>query len=127
MLPPHKVELENELQRLTYLKWEDIYNKVKPYQVLMDVPEGVPRSNPVFEEGPEELVQDVRGRENDFNLDDHGFTFRKHVLQTTDFTKQTIEATYLNEVAQMLKRELSGANEVVCFNWQVGVIEQCSL
>ncbi|PVH81943.1 hypothetical protein DL98DRAFT_621493 [Cadophora sp. DSE1049] len=110
----------NQRKSLTYLKWQNIYQTVKLYQALMEVPKGVTHSNLVFENGPEELIKDVRGRESLFNLDDNGFTFKKHQFVTQAlFTKDKIESVYLQEVHDLIKNEIPGADEMFVFNWQL--------
>jgi hypothetical protein len=104
---------------LEYLKWQDIYLTEKPYLALMDVPEGVRRSNMLFEDGPVEEINDIRGREDQFDLDTHGFMIRKCPLQTKVFDRESIESLYLKEVESLIYQEIADVEKVVCFNWQV--------
>ena len=50
------------------------------------------------------LVRDVRGKENQFNLDKNGFQFYRHVSKEKDFVDdKCIEEKYYPEVEQMVK------------------------
>lgn len=50
-------------------------------------------------------IQDVRGHEHEFNLDDNGFQFAKLDSDVTDFTdKEYVESTYYPEVEDLVKR-----------------------
>lgn len=64
-----------------------------------------------FEEDREELVpvvvQDIRGNENQYTLDTHGFQLVKHksTISKEDFTEGTnIENIYYAETAEVVKR-----------------------
>jgi len=57
----------------------------------MDVPAGRPKSNCIFEGGPEKPVTDVRGHESNSNLDDNGFMFKNHVFDMVEYDINTIE------------------------------------
>lgn len=96
----------------------------KPYEILINLPEEarhLPRSNFAFED-VECLVQDVRGREQDFNLDTHGFTWRKFRTSIRDFgDRSQIEGTYLGEIEGFLRRELGeNIRKIQVFDWRVG-------
>jgi hypothetical protein len=113
----------NERATLTYLKWDKLYEAEKPFQIFVDLPEGVddPRTdNLIFESETEQDILDVRGREESFNLNDHGFQFVRHKTSVDIFdSKEKIENIYLAEMTDLLEKTLQGADRVVFFNWRV--------
>lgn len=108
-------------KHITYLAWQDLYDKVKPYQVLMDVPPGRDKSNLVFEEGPKEDIVDIRGRESEFNMDDNGLMVKTCKFDIGEYNTETLEGEggYLEQVADLIRETVEVSDEVVCFNWQV--------
>ncbi|KAF2791294.1 hypothetical protein K505DRAFT_249299 [Melanomma pulvis-pyrius CBS 109.77] len=107
-----------------YLAWQDIYIRERPYQVLLNVPDRARekrRHNLVFHDGPEEIVHDVRDRASDFTLDNNGFTYIKQrsSLSIKDFdNREMITKTFLQEVEQVLKANLSGVDQVYIYDWR---------
>lgn len=115
----------DEHARLWYLRWDARFNTEKPYQVVsenMPALAGLPKENLLMEQGPEELIADVRGREAQFNVDDHGFAVRSwHFSPDIDyFNVRDVEGRYLDEVTRMLQASVEGCDEMVLFNWKVG-------
>jgi hypothetical protein len=50
-------------------------------------------------------IQDARGREHEFNLDDNGFQFAKLDTDVTDFSdKENVKSTYYPQVESLVKR-----------------------
>lgn len=95
----------------------------KPYEILIDLPEEakhVPRSNFAFADA-ECLVHDVRGREQEFSLDTHGFTWRKFGTSVRDFgDRSQIEGIYLGEIVEFLRQELGeDLRKIQVFDWRV--------
>lgn len=68
---------KNEHHHLKYLEWSDIFNTEKPYTIVSNMPwlPNSKKNNLTFTQGPEELISDIRGRENEFTLDQNGFAF----------------------------------------------------
>src|SRR5947207_15693809 len=105
----------DELQKLSYIKWQELYEHEKPYLLfhnLRKCPPDQPQSNLSWEAGRDaHLIRDVRGRESEFTLDDHGFSF---VTQPTTFiaftNRQAVESTYLPEVEQYLRRHVDSVD-----------------
>ena len=106
-----------------YLQWDDTFNSEKPYQIVSEnIPEldRLARSNIVMMEGPEELIEDIRGRETTFGLDTNGFMVLKHIFPAIDYQRhQDVEEIYKPEVEKLLKRNVEGVDKVVFFNWRV--------
>ena len=98
------------------------YKQERPYVVLSYLKEGQQKSNLAWEIAPTEKVQSVRGSENQFTLDDHGFSF---VLAPSEFdhwqdTDRTqVEEQYLPEIEQVLRKHIPGTYHVEIFDWHV--------
>ena len=55
-----------------YLQLEDRFDSKKPYQIVSESIselDGLARPNIAMIEGPEEMIEDIRGRETTFDLD----------------------------------------------------------
>jgi hypothetical protein len=119
----------DESTRLNYFEWNDRYEKVKPYVILMEVPEHVPRSNFTVSPGPEEKIHDMRGHEASFTLDEHGFAVRSHPLPVLNFDTESVEQHYLPEMEKLLRSEIKDVKEICFFDWRVcsipGVFTSC--
>jgi hypothetical protein len=64
-------------------------------------------------------VENIRGREKEFNIDNSGFQYFRKPAQTTDFSNDAvIEKTYHQECIDVVK-ELTGASRVVIFDHTV--------
>jgi hypothetical protein len=87
----------------------------KPHTYNYDPPPGVPRQN--FEnEAHTVLVEDIRGREAEFSLDQHGFAAIHHISQETAFIDDAqIRALYYPESDALLRHTL-GAHRVFIFD-----------
>jgi hypothetical protein len=107
----------------SYFKLLPKHEFEKPYEILIDLPEAakhVPRTNFSFEDR-ECVVQDARGREEEFSLDGNGFTWRRFETSVTDFgSREVITDVYLREVEEFLSGLLgSEVKRVVIFDWRV--------
>ena len=106
-----------------YLQWEDRFNREKPYQIVSEnitELDGLARSNIAMMEGPEELIEDIRGRETTFSLDENGFKILKYTFPAIDYQRhQDVEEIYKPEVEKLLRRNVEGVDKVVFFNWRV--------
>lgn len=111
----------NERARLAFLKWIPLYEKQKPFQVFTSLPLGVPSTNLVFEEEVELDIQDLRGQEHRFNLDEHAFQLCKADMHFTAFNDAAqIEKVYLPVVRTLIEEHVQGADNIVFFDWRVG-------
>ncbi|KAK1831672.1 putative 7 alpha-cephem-methoxylase [Podospora conica] len=109
----------NPLTSFNYFKWESKFAHVKPYVLLLNnlKPAGhedFPETNFDTEEGPEEIVTDMRDREAEFSLDAHGFAVRKSCLPLG--VELLVDDA---EGLRMLKDELRDAIEIFFFDWRM--------
>lgn len=106
--------------RLQYAKDLDKYLVEKPYSILTAYDGCDNQTNLQWEQVETEGVSDVRGREHDFTLDDHGF---QYITSPTNFRqwndRRAVEETYLPEVEDLLKSALPNIDEVAVFDWRV--------
>lgn len=110
-----------ERARLAFLKWIPLYEKQKPFQVFTSLPLGVPSTNLVFEEEVELDIQDMRGQEHRFKLDEHAFQLCKADMHFTAFNDAAqIEEVYLPAVRTLIEEHIQGADKIVFFDWRVG-------
>lgn len=115
-------EAGNISVHLGYAKNLPVYKHERPYSILSAVKENVNPNNLVWENGEEEIMHDARGYEKDFDLDTHGFCWRKYPssLQSFDCSR-SVEMIYLPEIKKMLEQELEGVDRVVFFDWRVSL------
>ena len=117
------LEPRHERKSLAYLRWDDKYHKEKPYQIVSEnIPEldHLARSNITMVGGPEELIEDIRGREGSFILDQNGFQITKYQFAKIDYqSKDDVERVYKPEVERLLRTKVPGVDKVVFFNWRV--------
>lgn len=109
---------------LNYIQWKEDFMTVKPYEVISEVPDGCQRRNFSLGPGPEQTIHDIRGREDQFNLDNNGFEVRKHELLTTSFDTKSIQDHYLPAIESLLESVDPGA-EVCIFDWRVSIRYFC--
>ena len=107
----------------TYLKPSKRLEEEKPFQVFhpISTEDSDPRkSNIEWEDGPEETVTDIRGRQDAFSIDKEGFKITPHHTAVQDFSNdEEIKTKYLPELQTLLKREIEDADRIVFFHWAV--------
>lgn len=83
----------------------------------VDPPEGMPRRNFGDLDLPVE-IQDIRGRESQFNLDKNAFSTLKtgQSVESNFDSDETIKANYYPEVEQLLLKHIQGASRVFLFD-----------
>jgi len=102
-----------------YFQWEDVHREEKPYYLYIDRPEGVPVANFCTKFGPNEVVHNLRGIENQFNLDDNGFAVRHQEFCLENINEEAVEKSYLPSLEGLL-RELVGQDcEIIWFDWRI--------
>lgn len=117
---------KNVTNRFYYLKWDDIFHRERPFQVLIDIPPDAHdqrKQNIDFQLGDDEVVVDVRGLPVMPTLDAAAFTYIRvpTTLAPQNFSnKQMIEIQYLPECEALLKENLDGVDEMVIYDWRVG-------
>ncbi|KAF2809389.1 uncharacterized protein BDZ99DRAFT_509002 [Mytilinidion resinicola] len=105
--------------KLKYFQWDEKYRTEKPFQLYADIPAGVPdsiRGNVKFTDGETETIEDVRGQEEKYSLDNHGFAFCGF---ETDFCgweeKTAVETEYYRQMEEILTTKVPGADLVHIF------------
>ncbi|KAH8745973.1 hypothetical protein BGZ57DRAFT_936062 [Hyaloscypha finlandica] len=117
---------------LRYIKWNEIYaHGVKPFQMYSNLPEdqkGLPESNVCFEEGTPCLVRNLRGMEDHFDIDKHGFSFaRVDPVSFMDWkSAPNVVQDYYPQVVALLKRHILAADHVHIFQHRVCSTSQLS-
>jgi hypothetical protein len=65
-------------------------------------------------------VTDIRGREEEFDLDSHGFKFLSRPTSFTQWSdRRAVEGKYLPEVEALIKDTVERVDEVQIFDWRV--------
>lgn len=103
-----------------------LYDKEKPYELFMNAPVGIQKTNCQYVDHHSIEITDARGHEAQFQLDTSGFVFLKRPyiadLRASDFSTNDDEALrvlpYLQFTTEIIKNLLS-AEKVVCFDWRV--------
>lgn len=113
---------KDALSNIKYIKDLDLYRKEKPFQILIDIPKDAPDqrfTNLVYED-KEELFRDVRGKEDTYSLDDHGFTYRHRNFGFDKYEdRSAVEAYYLPKIEQFIEDEVEDVDKVFFFDWRV--------
>lgn len=117
------MELQNERSKFTYLQWQKLYETQKPFQIFINIPENltqIQQTNLVFKQGREEVIHNIRGNEQSYQLDEHGFMLCNHRTDIKNWTdSQEIETKYLPEIETLLRKEIDEVDRVFFFDWRV--------
>ena len=92
----------------------------KPWNYVEQPPEGYPQRN--YLENPHEVtVNDIRGRENEFDMNVNGFTTFQGIESKEKHFKddESIKETYYPEVENLLLDRIPGAKRVFIFDHTV--------
>jgi len=92
-------------------------NNEAPFNYVEDPPEGMPKNN--YQMASHEVgLDDIRGREADYNLNDHAFAVVDGVeSKEKDFSDDDhIKQVYYSEVEQLILDHVPGANRVLLFD-----------
>lgn len=115
--------IENSFQ---YLVWNPLYETEKPFQIFSDIPPHSPdqrKDNLHFAPTSNfETINDVRGKENLYIIDKHGFQFIKHPSCLSDselLDKNKLRKSYIPECELLIQKTLDDVDEVVVFDWRV--------
>jgi len=120
------METQNVTAKLGYLKWQDLYNKEKPFELHIDLPDdviGMKQTNCDFIYEPQP-IRDVRGSEDKFSLDNNGFMYLKHQSPYTvdDLrNRDVIVNKYLPETEALMKENVWGIDRIFFFDWRVSL------
>ena len=113
-----------------FLEDNILYQSVKPYTIIFKPPDGFPKTNICLEEQSDIVVEDIRGRERDFTMDQAGFTImelQSQLLYKEFSDDEKVIDVYLKEVADSLQKHL-GAERVqiyehlVCSAYSISVL-----
>ena len=107
---------------LSFLHWQDLYEREKPFQIFIDIPEDAEDqrdTNLIFKQERLTIV-DIRGLATNFSLDDNGFIYRHHEMGHVDFSsRKAVDQNYLPQVEKLLRKELEEVDRVFIFDWRV--------
>lgn len=112
---------QNVRASVQFLKWQDLYNKEKPFNIFFDIPAGAKeqrKTNIVFED-IEIPIEDIRGNEHSFTLDNQGFMTTRLPRFTGSLDTETIQNEHLPAVERLLKEKVEGADRIFIFDWRV--------
>ena len=111
-IPPNDIAVQ-----LYYLKDDPLYDRVKPLQITPAFADKEGRTNVQLTLGEVEVIKDVRGLEESFSLDSHGFVYVRAPTTFSDWTSQPkIAEEYLPELEELLKREVGGCDEIMFYD-----------
>ena len=115
------------LTDLIFLSDLPLYDYEKPYILLgfPDIPEEK-RTKSHFTAHKQIYVESIRGREEEFSIAKHGFTYLKHAsecsLRPELFERETkddsVVMAYLKECIELVRKQLGGA-QAMCIDWRV--------
>ena len=107
---------------IKYLKWQQIYEYEKPFHIFIDIPEDAKdqrETNLVYEDREQDFY-DIRGRETQFNLDEHGFAYSRVTDNFDEFNNcEAIELEYLPHVERLIRQNLDEVDEVFLLGFRV--------
>lgn len=106
-----------------YLVRQPSFEEGKPFQIDLSEESADRRKKTIsFDTGPPEIIHDVRGQEECFSLDSHGFVYIKHHSKYTVaelHDRGTVQERYLAECETILRDRLSGVDRIYLFDWRV--------
>jgi hypothetical protein len=117
---------KNNVVTVQFLKWTNLYLKEKPFQMFVGInlnAKGQCYSNLQFEERSI-TVENIRGYEESFELDKHGFIVRrfpKGALCLLDpiISKENVVSNYFPAVDKLLRTEVEGVDRTFLLDWRV--------
>lgn len=68
---------------------------------------------------PQQKIADMRGFSQPFELDTHGFAYRKHPLPDMTWDEESIQKIYMPLAEQLIRDAVPGATKVVAFDYRV--------
>ncbi|KAI9930218.1 hypothetical protein ASPWEDRAFT_167886 [Aspergillus wentii DTO 134E9] len=112
---------ENVLTSMYFLDRDALWEKERPYLLKFDPPEGFAKSNVHYTKQEGIYVEDIRGREKEFTLEQHGFELIHLAvnMQPEDFRNESqLKALYFPVIAEQLKSFL-GAERVQVHDYAI--------
>jgi hypothetical protein len=109
-----------------FLERDELWKTVKPYDLKFNPPAGFPKTNAVPRKHDNIRVEDIRGREKEFNIQKNGFELVKLEASLTlqDFeegNRDRLAEAYFRPLADKLKSLLK-AQRVQIFDYQVSSV-----
>ncbi|KAF5228607.1 hypothetical protein FAUST_10975 [Fusarium austroamericanum] len=108
---------------LCFIKDLQLYKREKPYLLFVGKPasaEHEKHTNVELETVSNVPVHDVRGRQHEYTIDEHGFQFVTHQQMFSDFDNENlISQHYLREVEKVISKNIPYANRVLVFDWRL--------
>lgn len=109
--------------QLGFIQDLDLYAKEKPYWLFIGKPRDkldVEPTNVKLDTVRDIPLHDVRGKESQYNLEQHGFKFIKNHHTFKQFHDQDqIVADYLPQVEELIKRHVPYAEKIHIYDWRV--------
>ncbi|KAL9103694.1 MAG: hypothetical protein Q9163_001288 [Psora crenata] len=105
---------QDAVSRIKYIKDLELYKREKPFQILIDIPKDAPdqRFTNLDYEDREETFHDVRGKEQMYSLDNHGFTYRHHDFAFDEYeNRAAVEANYLPKIEHFIRKEVQDVDK----------------
>jgi hypothetical protein len=113
----------DEVTRLQYVKDLHIFKAEKPFVIVSDLKaknSNHRKTNLEFEYGEPQTITDLRGRQEPFSLDSHGFHVCSHDWDMHNwYSKSAVEGEYFREIEDLLKTEILGITKVKIFDWRI--------
>ncbi|KAJ3579787.1 hypothetical protein NPX13_g778 [Xylaria arbuscula] len=111
---------------IRFVKWDPVYEKERPFQIFADLlPDSQDkRKTNLSWEDHDVMVQDIRGREDEFHIDTNGFMTRQFQEFPDLLDRDIVEKEYLPAVEQLLKKELADVGTVHILDWRVRSSEE---
>lgn len=112
-----------------FLARSEVYRSEKPYSLRYTGEELIPRTNIKLDKHDDIRIHDIRGREYEFSLEEHGFMvskFESRMLYQDFSDPERIIAIYLHEIASHLKIML-GARHVQIYEHLVSYLQWSNL
>lgn len=123
---PNKRLPAHEYTCFEYLEQLELYQHEKPFQFTnpgADLAKGQRASNLMWKARMPQRITDMRGQEETFDLDKHGFAVRKWptALSSDDFDQfDLVKHIYSPEIHNLIKNVVKGADYVIDVRCQVG-------
>lgn len=109
--------------KLYYLGESPALKTQKPYLLSAGFMKSIPECNWKYEAGPEQVIKDARGYEEEFSLPKQGFAFRRWSPSEIDWEDESqILDKFLPEAQEFLRQELnlgSSLKQCEVFDWRV--------
>ena len=116
-----RMHAADEIASVQFTAWKDLYHIEKPFMIFMDIPADSKdrRVTNVDFSCSDIRIEDIRGREKSFQLDENGFKVVSMQDTRACSDPSEIETRYLPEVQRLLRREIDGVDRVFIFDWRV--------